>query len=104
MSVKLDGNTFFDILSNNIPVNMNLDREFKRFELVFSAGGQDIYYYINVNKPSIGIIQKKPEYSNIENALGVFSSRNQNIITCRISPLCVNEIQINPKHLNLNFN
>jgi hypothetical protein len=103
MSVKIQGNAFFDLLLSNIEVNMNLDREFKHLDFIFSSGGQEIYYYINVNKPSIGIIQKKPEYSNIENALGVFSSRNKNTINCRISPLCLSEIKKNSKTINLNF-
>ena len=94
---------FYDLLANNIPVDMNLDREFRRFEFSFSAGGEEIYNYINVNKPSIGIIQKKPEYSNIDNALGVFSSRNKNVFTVYLSSISITEIKKNDKTLNLNF-
>lgn len=103
MSQPLDGNSFFDLLGNSIPVDMNLSREFKGFDLVFSSGGQEIYYYINVNKPSVGIIQKKPEYSNINNGLGVFSSRNQKIIHARLSALSLTEIKKNTKTIDLNF-
>ena len=103
MSLSLLGSAFFDVMGSNIPVDMNLNREFKGFDLIFSSGGQEIYYYISVNKPSVGIIQKKPEYSNIDNALGVFSSRNQNVIHARLSSLTLDELQRNAKTLNLNF-
>jgi hypothetical protein len=103
MSLKIQGSSFFDLLATNIPVDMNLDREFRRFEFTFSAGGEEIYNYINVNKPSIGIIQKKPEYSNIDNALGVFSSRNKNVFSAYLSSISITEIKKNAKTLNLNF-
>jgi hypothetical protein len=103
MTISLPGVAFFDIMNENIPVDMNIDREFKSFDLNFSAGGQEIYYYINVNKPSIGIIQKKPEYSNINNALGVFSSRNQNNIHAYLSSISLDELKKNSKTIDLNF-
>lgn len=103
MSIKLEGNGFFDILAYNIKSDMNLNREFKGFDLIFSSGGKEIYIYIDVNKPSAGIIQKKPEYSNINNALGVFSSRNKTIIPARLSSISLDELQNNAKTINLNF-
>jgi hypothetical protein len=45
--------------------------------------GDDIYTYINVNEPSIGIVQKKPEFTNVVNGIGVFSSRLTNRILDR---------------------
>ena len=103
MSIKVLGDLFFDVMATNIPVDMNLSREFKGFNLVYSAGGQEIYYYIDVNKPTSGLIQKKPEYSNIDNGLGVFSSRNQNTTHARLSAIGLYELQNNPKTMDLNF-
>jgi hypothetical protein len=103
MVKNLSGNAFFDIMSNNIPVDMNLNRKFVSFDFKFSSGGQEIYYYIDVNKPSQGIIQKKPEYSNINNALGVFSSRSLNYIHAYLSATGLDELQKHPKTIDLNF-
>jgi len=39
------------------------------------AGSDDLNTYIEVNTPSTGIIQDKPEFTNINNGLGLFTAR-----------------------------
>jgi hypothetical protein len=39
------------------------------------AGSDDFTTFIDVNEPSTGIIQERPEFTNIKNGLGLFSSR-----------------------------
>lgn len=39
------------------------------------ASGDALNTYLDVNGPSNGIIQDRPEYTNIENGLGLFSAR-----------------------------
>ncbi|MFY0672237.1 MAG: hypothetical protein JXQ87_02455 [Bacteroidia bacterium] len=77
ISQRIEGEEFYDYvalrlepLSDEHTVRLPLTMEF-----VFHGGGQELYDYINVNEPSIGIVQKRPEYTNIENGLGLFSSR-----------------------------
>jgi hypothetical protein len=43
--------------------------------IVVISASDDLNTFINVNKPSTGIIQEKPEYTNINNGLGIFSAR-----------------------------
>jgi len=40
-----------------------------------TIGTDDLQTYINVNKPFSGIVQERPVFSNIENGVGLFSSR-----------------------------
>lgn len=103
MNMKLPGATFFDFLSANIVRDVNIEREFGTIAFVFSAGGEEIFYYINVNKPTVGAVQKKPEYTNIDNGYGVFSSRNQGTVNTTLSPLTINEVKTNSATSNLNF-
>lgn len=44
-------------------------------DIIIVAGGDDLNTFIEVNKPSTSIVQEKPEFTNITNGLGVFSSR-----------------------------
>jgi hypothetical protein len=44
-------------------------------DLLIVAGGQELNTFIEVNKPSGGLVQEKPIYSNINNGYGLFSSR-----------------------------
>ncbi len=44
-------------------------------DLIGIAAGEELSTFIDVNKPSTGVVQQKPEYTNIANGLGVFSAR-----------------------------
>jgi hypothetical protein len=44
-------------------------------EIIVISAADELNTFINVNKPSTGIIQEKPEYTNITNGLGIFSAR-----------------------------
>ncbi|NLJ06640.1 MAG: hypothetical protein GX437_03105 [Sphingobacteriales bacterium] len=103
MKVTVPGISFYQFLKDNIPVNYDINREFLRIDFIYSAGGEEIYNYMNVNKPSIGIVQKKPEYTNISNGLGVFSSRNRNVVSVQITPTMRVELQTNDLTRDLNF-
>jgi hypothetical protein len=72
---SVPGNIFYELLSSNIKADTSVNRKALYCDIEFYGAGEDLYTYIQVNQPSIGIIQKKPEYSNINNGLGIFSSR-----------------------------
>lgn len=44
-------------------------------DIILSAGADALNTFVEVNKPSTGIVQERPEYTNITNGLGVFSAR-----------------------------
>lgn len=46
------------------------------FEIVISATGEELYNYILIQN-STGAIQDTPEYTNVENGIGIFSSRSE---------------------------
>lgn len=75
---NLNGEPFFDFLSQNILPKPGIDRRAISVDMIYYGGSQELFDYINLNKPSLGIVQKKPEYSNISNGLGIFSSRQTN--------------------------
>ena len=73
---RVSGIMFYDQLLGNIPVNPNVMRKFKTcaFELV--SGNLELDNYIQASTPSIGIVQKQSEYTNVSNGIGIFASRN----------------------------
>ena len=40
-----------------------------------SYANEDLMYYMMVNEPSTSLIEEKPEYTNIDDGLGIFASR-----------------------------
>lgn len=67
---------FFYSLAGALDVNPNVRRRLIDFDVKVYGISDDFNTYISVNKPSIGIVQKKPEYTNMTNALGLFTSRH----------------------------
>jgi hypothetical protein len=70
---------FYEQISSGIPDKDNTpglkQRIPKYFDFEFAAIDEDTYYYRDVNAPSTDVVQDKPQYTNVENALGVFGSR-----------------------------
>jgi hypothetical protein len=48
---------------------------------------------MEVNEPSNSIVQDRPEFTNIDNGTGLFSSRYKNTRTKKIHPETINTIQ-----------
>lgn len=78
---KVRGEQFFAYVAQELSPIAGVKRIPLKVEFVYLGGGQDIYDYINVSKPTVGIVQKKLEYTNIENGLGIFSSRSYQSLT-----------------------
>jgi len=49
-------------------------------DFVFTVGGEELYMFMEVNKTESGPPREKPNYSNIEGGLGLFSSRFRQVI------------------------
>jgi len=50
-------------------------------EYIVTAGAEDLNTFLQVNQPSSGIVQDKPNFSNINGGIGIFSSSSRSIIT-----------------------
>lgn len=75
ISTTVESISFYDLLVNNIQKNDNLIRKFVPCDLTIYAGNLELDTYIQSLQPSIGIVQKQSEYTNIINGVGIFSSR-----------------------------
>ena len=73
MSLKIKGDQFFQFLENNL--DNTTTKQFLNLDLVMTIGAQDLKTYIDVNQPFSGIVQERPVFSNIDNGVGLFSSR-----------------------------
>lgn len=95
---NLEGGNFFSALQNNIPVTVPnlMSRSISNATLEVIAAGTDLSTYIAVNEPSTSVSQNKPEFTNLTNALGVFSSRNTTLL---YSPTFLNQLNPEPESL-----
>ena len=75
MSTTLEGAKFFNYLSNNLEDDNTVNREFLSLDVIMTIGTSDLATYITLNAPFDGIVQERPAFSNINNGIGLFSSR-----------------------------
>lgn len=66
---------FFQLLAGRIPTDPNKLRFFQKIKIEVWGGGEDLYTYMNLNKPATGINQVRPEFPGVENGTGLLSSR-----------------------------
>lgn len=72
---RMDGESFFKRLAEEIPHNPALEREIVDMEFLIRAATKELQLYIEANGDLDGIAQVRPEFSNIENGYGLFSSK-----------------------------
>jgi len=96
--------SFLQFLANTIPSDPNTLHRFTSVGIVFYGGNQQLLDYISVNEPSIGIVQKQAEYSNIDGGLGLFASRcTQTIDRVPIHAASISYMAKHPTTLPLNL-
>ena len=100
----ISGGAFYSVLAAKIPVNPDLKRAAGRVDYIFSVASDDLNTYMEVTEPSSSIVQYRPPFTNINNGIGLFSSRFINSIdSLRLGENMVDSIRSNPNTSNLGF-
>ena len=95
---------FYDFLRTAIEADPTVERV--PIDMAFSlyAAGEDMHTFVAVNQPSIGIVQKKPEFTNISDGLGIFSSLNIKTLNhIKIDDPMLSRLVSSPRVAELNF-
>ncbi|HNY02572.1 MAG TPA: hypothetical protein PKG48_08295 [Bacteroidales bacterium] len=85
-----------------IKVDPLLTRSAKYVDFIFTAAAPDFSTYLDVNQPSLSLVQEKPAYTNITNGIGLFSSRYTKVVDSLFFGSKV-ELETNELTKNLNF-
>ena len=73
--ISIEGERFFNFLREEITKDNSKERYFNNIDLVMTVGSEDLDTYIKVNEPNRSIVQQRPKFTNIDNGIGLFSSR-----------------------------
>ena len=84
IGVEINGEDFYQFVGNNLEASTSsnyVERYIGLLDFIVVVGGEDLHTYIEVNEPSTGIVQERPEYSNVTNdkgnyEIGIFSCRH----------------------------
>lgn len=75
-SLKLPIQSFYRFVAQSVPDDNNvISREAVNVDFIVYGAGSELKDYIELNGATTGIAQERPSYTNINNGLGVFSSR-----------------------------
>jgi len=122
MGITIDAEQFLNFLAVNIQEDPDVYRQVAGMKGVHGASGfsithscmdftllvagEELSTYILLNENSGSIVTERPEYTTIENGLGILSSRTSDFIEgVKINNLSNDEITINDitKHLNFAY-
>jgi len=70
-----EGEKFFNFLKNELVQDPLIEREFLSIDLMMTVGSEDLKTYRIINEEITGIVQERPQFTNINNGIGLFSSR-----------------------------
>lgn len=75
--LTIEGEDFFNFISTNLVKDDTKIRRLRDecIDVVMTVGSENLETYINVNKPITGFVQERPYFTNINNGIGLFSSR-----------------------------
>lgn len=97
--ITMSGEQFFQLVGDNVlSIEDTDDNIVKRivgdgsFKIRTVVAGDDLNTYMEVNEPSSGIVQDKKEYTNVENGIGIFSTRTSNLGSIRLSQSTIKEL------------
>ncbi len=95
----------YRLLGDNIAIDPNMTRHLAAnpIEVYVSGGTEELYTYMQVTQENTGIIQDKPLYTNIENGIGLFTSRNTRKISILLAADSYAALDTSAYTRNLNF-
>jgi hypothetical protein len=68
--------TILALIANSLSCDGNVSyRSYTSVDFQLAVAGEDLATYMAVNAPLTGVVTERPEYTNIINGLGIFSSR-----------------------------
>jgi hypothetical protein len=77
LQTTADRQTFFRILQSGLESKPDVIRPvgLVKANVRVAAGTEDLYTYLQVTEPSLSIVQKRPEFTNLSDGRGIFTSR-----------------------------
>ena len=114
LSKIFGGSTFYSTLSTRLEKNIRITRELgiwdedvqisRAFDFLLIVANDQLAIYLDINSPVTGIIQDRPEYSNIDGGLGLWASRTvQGVFGLGYTTDTIEHLQEGDETAELNF-
>ncbi len=73
------GGDFYSYIGSRLPIDTSISRpaQLTSLDFKFTIGAEDFYIYYSINQPNNSITQNIPDFTNLVDGKGIFSSRNK---------------------------
>ncbi|MCB9169882.1 MAG: DUF4249 family protein [Flavobacteriales bacterium] len=86
LEVTFSGEDFFQSIANAVPADANvMKRVVGPMRVIFEVAGEEFNTYLALAEPISGIVEERPDYTNITNGYGLFSSRKTDTTQLRLN-------------------
>lgn len=94
LSVIMDGQLFYSNLANAIPADPTVTKRiFTGLDFLISVANDAFHTYLTLSEPISGIVEDRPQFSNLDGAYGIYASRYyKDVIGKRLNPASLNEL------------
>jgi hypothetical protein len=76
LNATIDGESFYQSIGSIIQNDPTVEkRVFKGIDLVFWVASDEFHTYLQLADPVSGIVEERPDYTNLDNGYGLFGSR-----------------------------
>ncbi|OIP00474.1 MAG: hypothetical protein AUJ98_08000 [Bacteroidetes bacterium CG2_30_33_31] len=76
MVLEFYGETFYQNMAAKVSLpSAGMKRYADSLYYIFTVADENFSIYMDLNKPSTGIVSERPSYTNIENGIGIFAGR-----------------------------
>ncbi len=76
LSVTIPGESFFQTVAERVPMTPGVTKRIVTgFDLIWAVGGSDLHTYMQLSNPISGVVEERPDYSNVNGGYGLVSSR-----------------------------
>ena len=76
LSKSIERKSIYGYIGSAIEPSLTKTRIPLGLEVIVYAAGEEFQLYSEINGPSSSIVEEKPEYTNVQNGLGLLSSRS----------------------------
>lgn len=85
---------FYTLVEKNLTKDPGIKRFAGKVEFIVACAADEFSTYLDVATPSNSIVQDKPEYTNITNGIGIFSSRYEKVKSCKLLSTTVDTLKL----------
>lgn len=105
LQTTVDRQTFFRRLQSDLESDPDVIRPvaLAKANVRIAAGTETLYTYLQVTEPSLSIVQKRPEFTNLSEGRGIFASRRLQRFEFGFTPAGRDSLRLNRFTRDLGF-